>query len=235
MKKITWYNNLGFYDNPFSIKPGAFHYDMFGYDNLIEDISSKVLEGEVIHVYGKYGTGKTSIMKGIINRFKGLKRVIYYSCNHKDESIDFDKLLIKSGNIFHKLFSIRKKNMILLLDEAQDMNNKDISLIHKYHSLGFFKSIMLVSSEKNINPTKELKDLIGNNVYKLENINEEQAIELIRKRIGDLQFVSDDSIVKIFNMNKNPRAFLKNCEEICRIAFLDGAKNVEDSHIKKVA
>jgi len=42
-----------------------------------------------------------------------------------------------------------------------------------------------------------------------------------------MQFLSDEIIIKIFKKNKNPRAFLKNCEEVCRIALVKVQKRLQ--------
>jgi hypothetical protein len=74
--------------------------------------------------------------------------------------------------------------------------------------------------------------LIGKkNNYALGNISKENAIQLVRKRIGNLEFLPDNMIIKIFNKNKNPRAFLKNCEAVCREAFEDTVDKVTDKHL----
>ena len=232
MKKLTWYHELGFFNNPFSIKPAAFHNELMGYDNVVNEINQKIEESNIILIKGGYGTGKTTVLKKIINEFKGKKRVIYYNCNQSDRSINFDKLLIGAGGFWRKLFRIRKKNMIVLLDEAQDMIKKDIKAIKTYYDDGFFKSVIFVSKREDL--TKELKNLAGNNNFKLGNIGKTEAVKLIRKRIGSLKFISDQNIIKIFNKDTNPRAFLKNCEDVCRYGFEQGDKKVTDEHIKEV-
>ena len=233
MKKLTWYHELGFFNNPFSIKPAAFHNDLMGYDKAINDINKKVDESNVISVKGQYGTGKTTILKKVINEFKGKRKVIYYNCNQSDRSINFDKLLIGAGGFFRRLFRIRKKHMIMLLDEAEDMNKKDMEQVKEYYDEGFFKSVIFVSKE-NINLTKELEELIGKDKFNTSDINETDAVNMLRKRVGKLKFISDQNIINIFNKNKNPRAFLKNCEDVCRYAFESGAKSVTDKHIRKI-
>ena len=41
MKVETWYNKLGFYNNPFSIKPAAFNDDIFGLGGTVENICGR--------------------------------------------------------------------------------------------------------------------------------------------------------------------------------------------------
>ncbi len=236
MKKLVWYHELGFFNNPFSTKPAAFHNELMGYDQTTEEISEKVAESDIILISGEYGTGKTTVLKRLISEFKGGtfkgKKVIYYNCNQSEKSIDYNRLLINAGGFLRRLFRIRKRNMIILLDEAQDMNRKDAEQVKNYYDEGFFKSVILVSSNENIKLTKELEKSI--NRFKLGNISREEAVEMIRKRIGSLRFISDQNIIKIFNKNTNPRAFLKNSENVCRYAFENGDKEVAEKHIKKV-
>ena len=232
MKNPTWYNELGFFNNPFSIKPAAFHNELMGYDKIIKDINRKVADSGIIFVSGDYGVGKTTALKGIIQEFKGRKRVIYYNCNQSESYIDYDELLTNMS-WWRKLLGMRKKNMIILLDEAQDMNKKDIEHAKNYHDQGFFKSIIFVSKEMDVKHIKELEELAGKNRFKLGNIDKKEAVKIIRKRIGNLKFISDENIIKIFNKNNNPRAFLKNCEDVCRYAFENGSKEVKEEHIRK--
>ena len=233
MKKLTWFHELGFFNNPFSIKPAAFHNELMGYNQTIKQINKKIEDSNIIFISGDYGTGKTTVLKKIINEFKGKKRVIYYNCNQSDKSIDFDELLT-NVSWWRKLLGVRKKNMIILLDEAQDMNKKDLEQINAYYDEGFFKSVIFVSKEEDMKLTKELEELTGKNKFRIGNVDKTEAVKIIRKRIGNLKFISDQNIIMIFNKNKNPRSFLKNCEDVCRNAFENGSKKATEGHIKKV-
>lgn len=234
MKRTTWYHEMGFFSNPFSTKPSSFDDEVRGYDIKIVKINKKIAESNIVFIHGKYGTGKTSILKGIIAGFRGKKRVIYYNCNQSERSIDFNRLLINAGGFFRRLFRIRKKNMIILLDEAQDMNKKDISQTKKYYDDGFFRSIIFVSTNEDIGLTKELKELVKENTFRLNTVNKKEAVKIIRKRIGELEYISDKNISMIFAKNRNPRAFLKNCEDVFRSAYEIGKKSITKKDIKKI-
>ncbi len=234
MKKIkTWYNSLGFYTNPFSIKPAAFHDELFGYEDMLNKINSKMANGSIVFLTGQYGTGKTTILKRIIHRFKKQKKIIYYSCNQGD-AIDFDKLLY-SRTFFRRLFHARQKRAILLLDEVQDMNKKDSDKLCEYFDKSFFKSILLTSMKANqVKFTDCLKELTQENIFKISKLTKTEAVELVRKRVGNIEFLKDEVIEKIYSLNSNPRAFLKNCEELCRYAHETGSDEVTVKHVKEV-
>ncbi|HIJ18798.1 TPA: AAA family ATPase [Candidatus Woesearchaeota archaeon] len=234
MKKLTWFHHLGFYTNPFSIKPAMYDNELLGYGKIIDKVNDNIAEGKLSLVVGPYGTGKTTILKGVIAKFGGRKAVIYYNCVQKDGDIDYDTLLRKSGGFFSRLFRIKSKNRILLLDEAQEMSEDDQKSVLDHYGDKFFRAIVLVSKKEDISLIKEVKDAIKDSTFELGKLSESEAIELVRRRIGSLDFLPDDIIAKIFRENTNPRAFLKNCEEACRIAFEDEAKGVKEKHLKSL-
>ncbi|MCW8965382.1 MAG: ATP-binding protein [Candidatus Pacearchaeota archaeon] len=234
----TWYNELGFFSNPFSIKPSSFNNELFGNSSEVSKIIEKMQENGMILISGEFGVGKTSVLKKLIAEFKGNffkgKKVIYYNCNQSNKSIDYDKLLINAGGFFTRLFRIRKKNMILFLDEMQDMNKKDFKKLKEYYYDSFFKTVVLVSKYDDLELGEELESLIADDKFQLGNMTKTQAIEMIRNRVGNLKFLSDDIIIKIFNTNKNARTFLKNCEDVCRASFEAGEEEVSLTKVKEI-
>lgn len=213
-----WYRELGFYNNPFSTKPAAFSDSTFGFEEMINEVNDEIINRKIIGIFGKYGTGKTTFLKGIIKRFGGKRKVIYYNLNKTEKHIDFHKLIIKSGNFFQRLFSIKRKNLILLLDEAQAINNHDLKTAIDNKEQGFFSSIVLVTSTDEIKIRKDIEEIIDSS-FQIGDLKKSEAIEFIRERIGDIYFIEDKIILEIFKINKNPRLFLKNCEDVCKHAF----------------
>lgn len=234
MAADTWYTKLGFYHNPFSMKPAAFHDELFGYGDVVERLNEKISAGEIAFIEGKYGSGKTTILKRIINRFEGRKKLIYYSRNRSEESVDFDGLL-RNRSWWSRLFRIRPRDMILLIDEAQDLNKKDLERIREYHEAGYFKSVVFVSdSMKNARFSSEFRKLVQGNLIRIGKISEKDAIELVRKRIGNISLLSDAMIRKIYTYDATPRTFLKNCEDVCKYAISEGDTAVSEKHIRAV-
>ncbi len=233
-----WYNELGFHSNPFSIKPAAFHNELFGNTSVIARIIKKIKERGIVFISGDFGAGKTTVLKKIIGEFRsedfGSKKIIYYNCNQGEVSIDYDKLLVNAGGFFGRLFGVRQKEMMILLDEMQDMNGKDLAKVKEYYDDGFFRSVVFVSKLDDIEVPKDLDDEIGENIFVLGDMNNREAVLMIRKRIGDLKFLGDDMILKIFKKDANSRSFLKNCEDVCRVAFESGADSVDETHVEKV-
>ena len=87
-----WYKELGFYNNPFSIKPMAFHDEIIGYD--VDLVLGKIGNGEVMLIEGNYGKGKTTILKVVSGQEEGLpyamkikleKLRVHSKKNHQDK------------------------------------------------------------------------------------------------------------------------------------------------------
>ena len=85
-----------------------------------------------------------------------------------------------------------------------------------------------------IEMTPELESFIGNNKIKVGEINEDEAVKIIRKRIGEIGIISDKMLAKVFSKDKNPRAFLKNCEDLCRYAYENGEEEVKEKYINEI-
>ncbi len=226
-----WYKELGFYNNPFSIKPLAFHDEIIG--NNVREMISKIEKGNVLFIEGEYGNGKTSVLKKIIREFGGSRRLIYYSCNRAEKGIDFDNLLIGRYGIIGRIFKIKPKDMILLLDEAQELTPIDAEKLKDYYKKHFW-SIVLVGHKYNDLQIDGFKEVIGENVISLRKLSADEAVRLIRRRIGNINFLPDNIIKVIFEKSKtNPRRLLKNCEEVCKHAHSKGARQVASEHINE--
>lgn len=231
----TWYNQLGFYNNPFSIKPAAFHDEILGDNGVVDEVLDRIRSGSVLFVDGDYGAGKTTILKRIIHEFGGKRKVVYYSCNRSENGLDVERLANGGRSFFEKIFGSDPKNMILLLDEVQDLGEKDCEALYQSFSDKVFKSIVLVGKDfKKVNFGNGLKNLVGSNVIKMKKLDNEGAIEFIRKRIGNLKILSDNAI-KLLNKKAegNPRRLLKNCEEVCKYAVENFEDEVTEEIVKK--
>jgi len=231
MKIKTWYNKIGFYSNPFSIKPAAFSDELFGFEEEVEQLTGDIENGSFYLITGTYGNGKTTLLKKIVNNLRG-KRVIYHNYLKSNSNIDFEELFT-GMSFMRSLFGMMRRNNILLLDEAKEMGEDDLKKINELSEKGYIKSAIFVSPDDNIEMTEEINEKIGRNRIDLSNINEKAAVSLVRKRIGELKLLSDTAIAKIFKMDKNPRNFLRNCEDVCKYAVDNSIQKVNEKIIEK--
>ncbi len=234
MNNNLWFRELGFFNNPFSIKPAAFHDKVIGNEELIDELSYGVLNNKIMFLKADYGEGKTTVLKRLLNDFGGKKQVIYYSCNRMDKRLNIKQMLNGKYGFFGKLFDIKPKDMILLLDEAQELGKKDYEKVYSYFENGHFKSIVFVGTEfdaKELPP--KVKDELEN--YKVKSLTGDEIVQIIRKRVGELPLLSDEVIKEVFKLsNNNVRELLKNCEELCKYAVNYSEEKITDEVIKEV-
>ena len=229
-----WFKELGFFNNPFSIKPAIFSDKLVGYEAVVDELSYGILNKKILFLEGEYGEGKSSILKRLLNDFGGKKQVIYYSCNRIEARLNVKKLLNGRYGFWGKLFDLKPKDMILFLDEAQELSKKDYEKLHSYFQEGYFKAIVCVGKEfKEEEISEKLKDNMQQ--IKLSELSDDDAIKLVRRRVGSLPLLSDGIIKSLFSVsNKNVRLLLKNCEAVCKHAVNYGETKITEEMINKV-
>lgn len=217
--KDLWYRQLGFHNNPLSIKPAAFYDELLGCDNIVRKVNRAISTRKVVFVEGEYGNGKSTLLRRIINRFGGRGRVIYFSCNRIEKSLNIEKLLRGRYGLIGKLLNMKARGMILLLDEAHWLTKDDYARLVRYYRSGNFSSMVFVGKEFNQEIFPDgLKSVLEH--IRLGYVSEEDAVRIIRKRVGNLPILGDDVIRSIFaKSGYNVRLLLKNCELLCRHAF----------------
>jgi len=229
----VWYKKLGFYINPFSIKPSAFRSEVVAYD--LSYIYEKIKNDEVLFIEGEYGTGKTTILKNIIDEFRGKNKIIYYSFNDSRE-FDIKGLVNGANTTWGKLVGKEVRNMILLLDEVHLMKQVSAEKLLDYYKRGIFKSIVFVTHDYDqVDFPDEFSGYLSGNIIKTVSLTLREIEELIHSRLGNIDLFSRKAIKKIFNLSgKNPRRFLEFCEDIAKFAVDMGDYEITDFHIEEV-
>ncbi len=228
-----WYKKLGFHSNPFSIKPAAFDNEVIAYN--MSFLYKKIDKGELLFLEGDYGSGKTTILKNIIENFKGENKIIHYSFN-AGKKFDLDALLWGANSFVRKLTGLQVRNIILLLDEVHTMNKTDAKQIFEEYQRGIIKSVVFVTHDYSlVNFPEEMEELLDGNIIQTVNLSLRESVEFVRSRIGKLGILSDKVIKKLFKLaDKNPRRLLEYCEDVSRYAVEIGDDKVTDFHIREI-
>src|SRR3989338_3911932 len=228
-----WYRELGFYNNPFSIKPAAFTNDVVGHN--LKTMFQSIDSGKILFITGPFGTGKTTLLKNIIGRYGGQKRIVYFSCG-LERSMQVDSLIRGAGNMLNKIIGGSPRNLIFLIDEANDIVQKDVQDLFEAYQDGIIKSIVFVGT---IVPSRKfppgLSSELKGNVIDLHNLPPAAAVSLVRKRIGSLPVLSDAVIREVHRKaGGNTRLVLEYCEELCRLAVSRGLNSVSKSEVDEL-
>lgn len=214
---MTWYKQFGYKYNPLCIKPLEEFELFFDDKSLVNDIIKVIDENENLVLKGPLGTGKTSILKKIIDEFGGNRKLYYYNAFSASTPLNFEKVLKRAGNIFSRTLKIKSKNVVLFIDEAQHLTEDNVAELKKY--LGkHFKSVILASSELNYEVPKELKKEFKQTIN-LGNFTENDAFNIVTDRLGDEyeDIITNDEIKTNYKNSETPREFLLNCDEHCRV------------------
>jgi hypothetical protein len=230
---MIWYKKLGFFNNPFSIKPGAFSQGMVAYD--LDHIFEKIDNAQMLFIEGQYGTGKTTILKNIIGKYRGKNKIIYYSFI-SGKPFELKKLINGANTFLQKVTGFREKDMILLLDEIEALTKKDAKQIVDQYKNGTFQSIIFVNADhKKVKFPEEIKLYINDNVLETAELSYKEAEELIESRVGEINLFPKNLTKKIFDLSgKNPRRFLAFAEDVARYAVEMDDFRIEDYHVEAV-
>ncbi len=221
---MNWYKEIGFKDNPFTIKPEA-QYDEFVDKINLRKVSTLVKNSKNVLIRGKYGVGKTSLVKNIIRDFKGQKKLFYFNAYSSDE-LDVEEVLKNAGNFFSRLFKLKTKNLVLVIDEAHNLKKEDFEEILEHKD--WIKSVVLITSKSRAKFDSRFKL----NEIKLEMFSLNKSFEIVEDRLNSQKNFLPKKVVKeIYKNSSSPRDFLMNCELACKKAYEKGANKVSLSHL----
>ena len=214
---MTWYKEFGFKYNPVCIKPIE-EFDLFFDDkSLVDDIIMHINEEEEnLVLIGPLGTGKTSILKKIIQEFGGKRKIYYYNAFSASTPLNFEKVLKKAGNLVSRTLRRKSKDVILFIDEAHHLSPENLEDLEDY--LGnYFKSVILASSKQDYEVPEDLKEEFKHRIN-LGNFTEKDAHNIIKDRLGEdyEDIIKNKEIKNIYEKSKTPREFLLNVEEHCK-------------------
>jgi ABC-type cobalamin/Fe3+-siderophores transport system ATPase subunit len=231
-----WYEELDFEENPFSTNPSDFVKKMVGREEVLDELSYRVRSGSMVFVEGAEGVGKTILLRNIIRLFRGKGKVIFVDCSKLKEDLNIEKLLInKNGLLNGSILKKYPKNMILLLDNVTELSNVNTERLKFFFDEGNLRSIIFAgSSYDNAKFSDSLRQRIAK-VIKLDNLEEYQILDMVRSRIGNINFFSDEVIEKIAELSKyNPKKTLLNCEEVAEYVIEKDEDVVTMAHVDKV-
>lgn len=207
---MEWYEELGFDENPFKKEVG-----MVGRKSLANEIFYHIEAGNITIVEGGEGAGKTELLKEVIRGYGGNGKVVYVSGKKFANGINIERLINKKYSFLGWLFNKNPRGMILLMDDVESLTETNCERLKYYFDQNYIRSIVFTTSNKEkINFTPSLYHRVRNS-FKLEPLTEDEAVEIIKKRIGTL--LPEQAVRKLFeDSNNNYRKFLKDCELHCR-------------------
>ncbi|MFH0875821.1 MAG: ATP-binding protein [archaeon] len=209
----AYYEKLDFDEDPFTTNPKKFNKVLFGMEDALSEAFYRIDSGNLLVIEGKEGIGKTSLLVNVIKKYGGKGKVIYVDCEKLEKKLNITHLLQSKYGVVGRILNKKPKDMILLLDNVQEMSKINNDRIKYYFDQNYLKSVIFTTTNyARAKFSDSLRDRIGKRVIRLKDLNEEQAVELIRNRIGESQILTDELIVEIFKKSgKNTKMMLENC------------------------
>lgn len=210
MKSDVWYKIRGFDVDPFSIEPSNF---IIGLDQQIENIKTYVNSGNVCMLFGSIGSGKTTVSKVLSDDLKSNYHIAYIN---GDLIIDNQKLNIDNAVKKPLLASLLNKKTFLIVDEAQNLHQENLIKLKGLWDTRAIHSILFIQIEPKLeNAPESFRNRIGQRAIQTEFLTQQQMMELIKKRIGEIRLFNKDALSYISKYSNNPREVLEFCSNIC--------------------
>jgi len=211
-----WYEKLDLEENPFKDTEET---KLIGYEDVIEEALYRANSGGILIIEAKPGQGKTAILKQIINKHKGFRKVAYIDAKLVVEP-NIEKVLMQKHGAIGKLFKKMPKEMIVLVDDIENLSEKNNERIKFFYDQNYIKSIIFTTSDyKKVNFSESLKQRIGK-VIQPKQITENEAIEIINSRIPNNKVLTEEIIKETFKLSKkNPKEFIKNSEILVKYSI----------------
>jgi len=225
---MKWYEDQGYIENPFDTHKGAFIEQSVNLNGPTEELVYNIEAGNIVLVDGPKGTGKTTLLFSAIDKFKGERKVIYFDCGSDDANIK--KLMQNKYGIIGRLLNLTPKGMVLMLDNFKNMSKKDIELAKYYFDNNYLRSIVFAGNGTKL--PENIRDRIGSRIIKLKLLTAQDAVELVKNRLGSFEFLPEKIIKKIFKKSKkDTTTFFKNCSKACQKATEEGDDVVTEKHL----
>jgi ABC-type cobalamin/Fe3+-siderophores transport system ATPase subunit len=188
----SWHKEHGFKKNPLFQSPLKRNDTLRGYGDLQKNLLYLISSGSMSLIIGKQHTGKTMLLKNIIDTFRGDKRIIFIDLRKISKRLDIKKVIHDRLSFFERLRKKKPKDIILLLDNAQDLSSRSFELLHYYFDKKYLHSVVFTAVDlKTLNIPKSLLDRIGKRIFHTQILERADAVEMIKEKLGGKDLLKD--------------------------------------------
>ncbi|MFP4117360.1 MAG: AAA family ATPase [Candidatus Woesearchaeota archaeon] len=232
-----WYEELDFEENPFSVNPSDFLKNLVNREDIIDELDYRIRSGSLVFMEGPRGSGRTSILRAIIKRFRGRGRVIYVNAEKFEKKLDIEELLVKRNGLVKGMFLKKKpKKMILLMDNVDSLSHRNTERLKHYFDENYLQTVVFTgTSFEKAGFSESLKLRIEGRVITIPDMTDNEIIQMVRGRIGDSKLISDEVVLEVARRyDNNPKEILKALDEVAEFVTSLDEEVITLKHIDEV-
>ena len=226
---MEWFEEAGFDENPFSADPVFSARSSVGLEKPLADMEYYIGSGSIVFVEGAEGSGKSVLLQKLAEKLGG--RAV--KVDAAAATVDVRSVVSKKTSLFGRLFGKSPSNLVLLVDNAASLSPDSLELLKYYYDNNNFSAVVLAgTSLKSSGFSVSVLDRIGNRVVKIAPLAEEEALRMVRNRLGGSELFSEDVVRKIYKMSgKNTKKFLQLCENAGKNAAAAKSSTIGEEHL----
>jgi len=229
---MSWFEEFGFDENPFDTSPEFSVKSSAGLEKPLADIEYYISSGSMVFVEGPPGSGKSVLLAKLSDKLGG--KAIRVDAS---QGVIGLRSIVKSKTPFlGRIFGAGPKNLVLLVDNSQHLPAATLDLMKFYYDNNQFGAVILAGpSMRAARLSDSVLDRIGNRIVRLAPLAEDDAVLIVRQRLGSSGILSDDLVRKIYKLSgKNVKRFLQMCENACKAAVASKSSTVNEEHLQSL-
>lgn len=217
---MEWFEEAGFDENPFSTDPVFSARSSVGLEKPLADVEYYVSSGSIVFVEGAPGSGKSVLLQKLAEKLGGRAVLVDAAAS----TVDIRSIVSKKTSLFGRLLGKSPSNIVLLVDNAASLSPGSLEMLKYYYDNNNFSAVVLAgTSLKSSGFSASVLDRIGNRVVKIAPLAEEEALSMVRHRLGGSAPFSEAVVRKLYNMSgKNAKKFLQLCENALKKGEING-------------
>ena len=181
----TWYEQLGFRQNPLDLRPNP---RLVGLEKQEEELKNHIRKGEICFIHGLTGSGKSSLLVRLQNELKD-HSFVYLDAQELPVEFSLDEAIKNNRSILDKI-ALREypsKPAVVVIDEFQATSPAlALQARAKWENPNEkkVKSIVMAQISRQIkNVTPAFKERLGSRMITLPTLDDNEMKEILRIRL----------------------------------------------------
>jgi len=183
MGEKTWYERLGFKDNPLDVRPNP---RLVGLEAEEERLVNHIRKGEICFLNGPTGSGKTSMLRRVQARLKN-HSFIYLNAEDLPEGFNLSQEILGKRGFFERITFKKypKKKPVLLIDEFQATDsNLILEAKGKWEENKRIKGVVIAQISRQLsNVSGSFRDRLGKRIINFKSLEPDEMREVLKVRL----------------------------------------------------